>query len=195
MHPATKGTLKLTDRALIGGVVFIVALLLGMEMAHAAEIIPAVGVSRNVDGGGSAKFYTALSVRTSIIPMVKADLGVAYHSDEVNTGLFTTNATTWPVTLSAWLAPIPFVYAGGGIGWYHTSYSIPGGPSYAALATTNTSFGSHLGGGVQMPLVPMLSLDLNARYVMLKKDQNNSPLPSNYDPNFWSTSLGLAIKF
>ncbi|HTO92157.1 MAG TPA: outer membrane beta-barrel protein [Candidatus Sulfotelmatobacter sp.] len=194
MHPASRRTVRLADRALIGGVVFIVALLLGMEMAHAAEIIPAVGVSRNADGSGSAKLYTGLSVRTSIIPMVKADLGVAYHTDEVNAGVFTTNATTWPVTLSAWLAPIPFVYAGGGVGWYHTSYSIPGAPGYAAAAATNTTFGTHIGGGFQMPLVPMLSLDLNARYVMLKKS-DDSNLPSNYDPKFWSTALGLAIKF
>jgi len=192
MQPASSRSLKLADRALIGGVVFVVLLLVGMEVAHAAEIIPSIGVSRVADGSAPAKFYTGLSLRSSIIPMVKADVGIAYRQDDVANGL--AKATTWPMTLSAWLAPVPFVYAGGGIGWYHTSYSFEGAPGIAAAAATNTTFGTHVGGGLSMPLVPMLSLDLNARYVMLEKS-NNSQLPSNYDPKFWSTSLGLGIKF
>ena len=192
MHPASNRTLKLVDRALIGGVVFVVLLLVGMEVAHAAEIIPAIGVSRTADGSGSAKFYTGVSLRASVLPMVKADLGIAYRQDDIANGF--AKATTWPMTLSAWLAPVPLVYAGGGVGWYRTSYTFPGLPAYAAAAATNTTFGTHVGGGISWPLVPMLSLDLNGRYVMLEKS-NNSQIPSNYDPKFWSMSLGLGIKF
>jgi hypothetical protein len=192
MHPASTRNLKLADRALIGGVVFVVLLLVGMEVAHAAEIIPSVGVSRSADGSSPAKFYTGVSLRSSIIPMVKADLGIAYRQDDVSNGL--AKATTWPMTLSAWLAPVPLVYAGGGVGWYRTSYSFAGVPGYTALAATNTTFGTHVGGGISWPLVPMLSLDLNARYVMLEKSKD-AQVPSNYDPKFWSTSLGLGIKF
>jgi len=38
------------------------------------------------------------------------------------------------------------------------------------------------------------ALDLNGRYVFL--DQATSALPPNgFDPDFWTTSVGLAIKF
>jgi hypothetical protein len=117
---------------------------------------------------------------------------VAYRKEEFSVAGAT--ATSWPVTASVWLAPLPFAYAGGGVGWYTTSFSVPGTPLAAAAATTQNSFGTHLGGGLRMPLAPMIGLDLNARYVILEKPDNNSAIPSSYDPKFWSLALGLGVK-
>ena len=190
MSASHEKTLRFLDRAVIGGVVFLLLILVGVGIARAAEVLPAIGMARPVDGGDS-RLYSSVSLRTGLAPFVQADLGVAYRKDEFSNGALT--ATSWPVTLSGWFAPIPFAYAGGGVGWYHTSFSMPGTPTTLAVATTQQSFGTHVGGGVRMPLAPMIGLDLNARYVILEKPDNTS-IPTSYDPKFWSLALGLGVK-
>jgi hypothetical protein len=44
-------------------------------------------------------------------------------------------------------------------------------------------------------MTPKLGLDLSGRYVFMQKDNNNVQVPTTFNPDFWSTSLGLAIKF
>ena len=183
---------RVVDRALIGVIVLLVLIVVGAEIAHSAELIPSAGFSRPADGG-TAKVYTGLAMRSSLMPFIQSEIGVAYRREDVGS-VSGASATTWPVTASVWVAPIPFLYAGGGLGWYHTSFSYEGAPAAAALATTQQSFGTHVGGGLRMPIAPMLGLDLNARYVILQK-KNDSTLPSNYDPKFYSVALGLGVKF
>ena len=115
MQSVPRKTLKLGDRALIGAFVLFALVFLGAEMAHSTEVIPSLGVSRAADGGDS-KLYTGLSVRNSFLPFVQTDLGVAYRKEDFS-GI-AGSATTWPVTASVWFAPIPFAYAGGGVGYY-----------------------------------------------------------------------------
>ena len=45
-----------------------------------------------------------------------------------------------------------------------------------------------------MPLSPAVGLDLNVRYIFMQQD-NNVQLPTKFNPDFWNTSLGLALKF
>ena len=52
----------------------------------------------------------------------------------------------------------------------------------------------HLGGGLQVPLGPSVGVDLSGRYVFLD-DVSQKLSTENFDPDFWSTSLGLAFKF
>jgi hypothetical protein len=178
------------ERTLVGGIVFVVLLFLGVSISRAAEIVPSIGISKNTSGG-DARFSTGVALRTSMmIPFVKGELGVQWHRDTYQDG--SVNATSWPVTASVWFAPVPFFYAGGGAGWYQSTYSVKNQPLIASV--TDRTFGTHVGGGFSMPLAPMLGLDLNARYVRLEK-KSNSLIPSNYDPSFWTTSLGLAVKF
>lgn len=191
MESAQRKTFKFLDRALIGGVVFVVLLLAGVEIARSAEILPSIGMARPAKGGDS-RLYTGIALRTGLAPFIQSEIGVAYRKEQFSTG--GVNATTWPVTGSLWLAPIPFAYAGGGVGWYHTSFSYPGVPLSASAATTQQSFGTHVGGGLRMPLAPMVGLDLNARYVSLSKS-SDSTIPTGYDPKFWSAALGLGVKF
>jgi len=191
MQNIQRKALRLGDRALVGGIVLLVLVFLGAEMAHSAEIIPSVGIARPAEGGDS-KLYTGVALRTGLAPFIQSELGVAYRKESFagNAG----TATTWPLTASLWFAPIPFLYAGGGVGWYHTSYSFDGVPLVGSLAATDQSFGSHFGGGMRMPLAPLVGLDLNGRYVVLEQKDDPS-LPSNYDPSFWSVALGLGVKF
>jgi hypothetical protein len=51
-----------------------------------------------------------------------------------------------------------------------------------------------LGGGLRVPLVPRVGLDLNGRYVFLG-DIDQKLSTERMDPDFWTTSLGLAIRF
>lgn len=191
MHDIQRKALKVGDRALIGGIVLAVLVFLGAEIAHSAEILPSIGISRSTEGGDS-RLYTGLALRTGLAPFVQSELGVAYRKEQFanNAG----SATTWPLTASLWFAPIPFLYAGGGVGWYHTSFSFDGVPLAGTLAATDQRFGTHVGGGMRMPLAPLVGLDLNARYVILEKS-DSATVPSDYDPKFWSAALGLGVKF
>ena len=60
--------------------------------------------------------------------------------------------------------------------------------------TTTNQVGIHLGGGLTVPFSPSLGLDLNMRYIFMQQD-NSLQFPTQFDPDFWSTMLGLAIKF
>ena len=181
----------LAERGLIGGLVFLALLFLGVSFARAAEIVPSIGVSAG-SHGGDPQFSTGLALRSTVIPFVKGELGVAYHRDSYSMSGSTLNSTTWPVTASVWFAPVPFVYAGGGAGWYHSTVSLAGAPVVASV--TEQAFGTHVGGGLRMPVAPLIALDLNARYVVLQK-RTNSLTSATYDPSFWTAALGLAVKF
>ena len=45
----------LVVRAAIGALIFFVAVLVGIATAHAAEIVPSIGVSKATDGSGDTK--------------------------------------------------------------------------------------------------------------------------------------------
>src|SRR5262245_4640680 len=187
----TKEERKIPDllyRVAVGALIFFVALLVGISAAHAMEIVPSVGLTKSADADGS-KSYMALAVRGSLLPMFKHETAVAYRSEDMFAGLV--KSTTVPLTESIWFQPIPFLYAGGGLGIYFNSLT------YENLPIPNTSsqkFGYHVGGGLNFPLVPMLSLDLQTRYVFMKK-QETGLVQGEFDPDFWSTSAGIAIHF
>jgi hypothetical protein len=186
-----KKTMRLLDRIVIGILVLLAALLAGIQAARAAEIVPSVGLTRATSGDGDVQMFAGLALRGSVLPMVKSEIMVAYRNDPYFSGDL--NVRMWPITASLWVSPLPTFYVGGGVGFYHTTYD------YASTLPfqddTKEQFGTHLGGGVKIPIVPMVaSLDLNARYVHL----NSEPTPiSALDLNqsFVSTSLGVAIKF
>ena len=45
-----------------------------------------------------------------------------------------------------------------------------------------------------LSLAPSFGLDLNGRYIFMQQ-QNNIQFPTQFNPDFWSTSVGLAFKF
>ena len=79
------------------------------------------------------------------------------------------------------------------MGWYHTTYDYRDG--LGLQDETSQQFGTHVGGGLNIPLVPTIaSLDLNARYVKLG-DKESAIAPAGIEQSFWSTAVGIAIKF
>lgn len=161
-------------------------------IARAVEIIPSLGVTKSTDtNAGDAKAFGGLAIRAPLFPFLEAEGGIGYRQDSFAND--DVKVRQWPVTASLWLSPLPMVYAGGGFGWYRTSLDYR--DSLPFEDSTSLKTGVHLGGGLDVPIAPRLGLDLNGRYIFMQKGDDNAQLPTTFDPDFWTTSLGLAIRF
>lgn len=159
---------------------------------RALELIPSLGVTKSTDvNAGDAKAFGGLALRTSLLPFLKLESGIGYRQDSFASGDLVVRQ--WPITTSLWLAPLPMVYAGGGIGWYRTTLDYRG--TLPIQDSTTRKMGVHLGGGLNLPIAPKLGLDLHGRYVFMQKDADHVQLPTTFNPDYWTTSVGLAIRF
>lgn len=181
---------RCTGSRLLVAVAVLAVLAVAARPAAAGEIVPSLGLSKPVEGGGDSKLYMGLALRESIAPILKGELGVAYRGESRYDDQL--RVRSWPVTASLYLTPVPTLYGGAGVGWYHTTFDYR---TETPLLQDETKqlFGVHVGGGMQVPLAAA-ALDLNGRYVMLR-DQRSRLVPEDFDPDFWTLSLGLAIKF
>jgi len=185
-----KNAQRSIERFLICALV-LTSLAVAAPSARAAEIIPSMGMTRTPESGDDTNLSYGLAVRAPLAPMVSAEIGVGYRTDTMFNGMV--ESTQWPVTGSLWFSPMPSFYVGGGAGWYNTTLHYPNTPVYASV--TSQEFGMHVGGGLTVPMIPMVaSLDLNGRYVYLG-DQTSEMPPSQFNANFWTTSLGIALHF
>jgi hypothetical protein len=173
---------------LIAGLLLAAMVLLGMQVANAGEIVPSIGVSKPAhDADAETKPHLGLAFRSNLLPLLKTEVGVAYRSESyMNDQL---RVRQWPLTASLWLSPVPMLYAGGGAGWYHTTYDFQ--DTLLGEDSTDQQFGVHAGGGLQIPLGPVAA-DLNGRYIFF---QEEPAIPTGIaDADYWSVALGLAIK-
>ena len=179
-------------RFLTGTLLLAILMSVGAGTSRAAmQFIPSLGLSKSTDSNaGDAKLSGGVALRAPLFPYLSAEGGITYRQESFSNDDFTVR--TWPVTASLWLTPTPMLYAGGGLGWYRTTYDYQSSLPYTD-STTN-QVGVHLGGGLAMPLSPSLGLDLNMRYVFMQQE-NSLQFPTTFNPDFWSTTLGLAIKF
>ena len=159
--------------------------------AHAGEIIPSLGVTKPVhQGDADASIFGGLAFRGNLAPMLQTEVGVAYRTESRLGGDL--KVRQWPIPGSMWLAPVKNLYAGGGVGWYQTTYDFSSAVPQRDF--TKQKFGVHLGGGFAVPLGPALAIDMNGRYVYLQKEKGISP-PQEFNPDYWSTTAGLAFRF
>jgi hypothetical protein len=178
-------------RVLIGAMLLVTLVSATAGIGRAAQFIPSIGFTKSTDpNGGDGQFLGGVALRAAFLPFLSAEGGIAYRQDSFSNDALKVHQ--WPVTASLWLTPIQFLYAGGGLGWYRTTYDYRDTLPYKD--TTTDKVGVHLGGGLALPLTSHLGLDLNGRYVFMQKD-DSVQLPTEFNPDFWSTSLGLAIKF
>ena len=179
------------SRLLFGTLLLVVMVSSLAGISRAAQFIPSIGYSKSTDSNaGDGKFYGSVALRAALLPFLSAEGGIAYRQDSfANDDL---KVRQWPVTASLWLTPAPILYMGGGLGWYRTTYDYRS--TLAFKDVTTDKVGVHLGGGLSLPVSPHLGLDLNGRYIFMQKD-NSVKFPTQFNPDFWSTTLGLAFKF
>lgn len=169
---------------------FAVAIATAPLPARAAEIVPSYGLTRSVDGGDQVKGMFGLALRGNIIPNVlQSEIGAGYRTEDMSNGAL--HVRQWPITASILVTPMNVLYAGAGVGWYHTTYDYE---DDALSDETVQKFGVHVGGGIKVPVAPRVALDLGGRYVKLQ-DQESKLIPEKFDPSFWTLSMGLALKF
>ena len=191
MHELTHSSTQHSIQRFLSCALMLTGLAISAPGAQAAEIIPSLGMTRTPETGDETKISYGLAVRAPISPMVSAEIGMSYRKDSMFDG--NVESTQWPVTGSLWLKPVPSFYMGGGVGWYNTTLHYPNAPILAS--STSQEFGVHLGGGLTLPMVPgVASLDLNGRYVYLGDQASELP-PNQFNANYWTTSLGLALHF
>jgi hypothetical protein len=177
-------------RALVMAVAAAIALVVCAVPARGAEVVASLGVTKPVDAGTDAQTYGGLAVRHYFVPLLMGEIGAAYRSESRFDDRL--RVRMWPITASLYLAPARYLYAGAGVGWYHTSLDYAS--SVPAADETRQDFGVHVGGGLQVPLSRGVAVDLSGRYVMMR-DQQSHLVPEKFDPDFWTTSLGLAFRF
>jgi hypothetical protein len=183
--------LTLAGRQVVGVLAFALLAATLPAPAQAWEIIPSLGVTKSTDDNAEdAKAFGGLALRAPLLPFLKAEGAIGYRQDSFAGG--DVKMRQWPVTASLWLAPLPSVYAGGGLGWYRTTLDYA--EALPIEDSTDMNMGVHLGGGVGMPIAPKLGLDLNGRYIFMQTDNDNVQLPTTFNPDFWSLSLGLVFK-
>src|SRR5262252_2327103 len=190
--PKRMRTLATFGRRITGAILPLLIVLCFTPRAHAGgEIVPSFGITKSTDGNADAKMSGGLALRGHPLPLLMDEIGVGYRSESrFNDQL---HVRQWPVTASLYLAPpTSIVYAGAGVGWYHSTFDYA--ENTGVPDETKQQFGVHLGGGFQVPIGPTVGLDLNGRYVMLR-DQQSHLIPEKFSPDFWTTTVGLAIKF
>jgi len=190
--PMRMKTLAAFGRRFTGTILPLAVLLFVAGRAHAAsgEIVPAFGITKPVDGG-DAKMSGNLALRGHPLPMLMTEIGAGYRTESRFDDQL--KIRQWPITASLYLSPPnSIVYGGAGVGWYHSTFDYQ--ESTGIPDETTQQFGVHLGGGFQVPLGARAGVDLNGRYVMLR-DQQSHLVPEKFNPDFWTTQLGLSFKF
>jgi opacity protein-like surface antigen len=186
--------LHLAGLALLASSIALAISMTSVRPAHGGvEIVPAVGLTKSVDGDNQSKAYGSLALRGDLTPFLMAEVQGAYRTE--NRFDDQLKLRMWPITASMYFKPVNALYLGAGVGWYQISYDYAETvPATVAENHTTQEFGVHLGGGLRVPLAPNAAIDLSGRYVMMR-DQESHLVPEKFNPDFWTTSLGLALKF
>ena len=184
------GNIKKT--ALIGGILIAGSFFVAAPAVHAGEVVPAIGITNSTeDSGDDVKLFGSLAVRGNIAQALKAEVGVMYRQQSYMSGDLT--ARMWPITASLYVTPTPQLYLGAGVGWYQTTLDYD--EDLGIADDTSQDFGFHVGGGVQVPVAEKISVDLGGRYTFMDNVETELNDLDNLNPDFWTTSLGLAFKF
>jgi hypothetical protein len=163
-----------------------------VRSTHAAEIVPALGITKGVDGDNESKLYGSLAFRGALHRLLMAEAQVAYRSEERFDDQL--DVRMWPITASLYVTPVDAVYLGAGVGWYHMTFDYDDSLEPVLESRTEQEFGVHVGGGLRVPLASTAALDIGGRYVMMR-DQEARLVPETFDPDFWTTTVGIAFRF
>ena len=182
-------SLTLAQRAAIGVLVFLLLLLIGLQTAHAGEIVPSIGFARMTGNTDTPMFY-GVALRGPMAPKLKSELGVSWQHQDAENGAVTLKSM--PVTFSVWSTLAPNLYFGGGTGIYYDEVSYKSG--LGLPSTKDHHWAYHVGGGFNMPMSPVTALDLQGRYVF--RDAKPTAIGSGkIDPSGWTAAAGVVFKY
>jgi hypothetical protein len=149
---------------------------------------PVLGWTK-ANGSDAGKIEGGLALRMHLSPALGLEGSILYRQDKFNNGAVT--ATTWPVQVTGLVYVVPMVYGAIGAGWYHTTYDYdasvyPTGTN----SETQTQFGWHFGGGVEVPL-GRASFTADIRYTFLNYDFKQLPGTGGTNANFFTLNFGI----
>ena len=177
--------------ALLVAAVAVTCLAGSVTPARSLELIPSIGLTKAADDhSGDSQVIGGLALRQPLAPLLDVEVGVSYHQQSYFGNDL--KVRSWPLTASLWLKPISSIYLGAGVGYYPITLDFA--EALPIRDSTEDRFGVHVGGGVKVPLSSNLALDFSGRYVFLRSEDSHL-VPETFDPDFWSTTVGLAIKF
>lgn len=149
---------------------------------------PMLGWSR-VNNSDAGQLTGGLALRMHLSPTLGLEGAVLYRQDRFNNGAVT--AKTWPIQVTGLLYLVPSIYGAIGAGWYHTTYDYDSNLYPVGTAgETQTRFGWHFGGGLELPL-GRASLAADIRYVFLNYDFKQLPGTGGTNANFYTINVGI----
>ena len=144
-------------------------------------------------GADRATWVAGLQARLHFTPLLALEVSGTYHQNRYEQGDI--NVTQYPVQISGLIYPIPSgvvsPYIGGGAGWYYSRISYSGALS-GFSGQTKHPFGTHAGGGVDLKLGRLFTIDADFRYIFL--DSSGTQVPDG-DFSYWQATVGVNINF
>lgn len=176
-------------------VMFGLALAVLAPVAHGSSISlsagPQVGWSYTADTEVSSPIFGG-AVRLRLLDFISGEVAASYRSEDVETG---GTIETIPVQVSAMLHIVPAVHATVGVGWYRVDANLDAvGMTLRSFDDQASDAGLHVGGGVDVPLSPRLSLNLEARYVFLGYDLRESTDLLDVKADFLQLGCGILLQ-
>jgi opacity protein-like surface antigen len=154
---------------------------------------PQAGYYRAKDADEGAFMY-GIALRARILPALGVEGAVHYREEEYSNDAVT--VSSWPVTLTGLIYPVPAVYGALGAGWYNVSYDYSSDMNSLGFDDdTQQEFGWHFGGGLELPLTSGTRLAADIRYVFIDYDFEQLPGFGQQDSDFYTVTVGLLFGY
>ena len=157
------------------------------ETSSAVSFGPQVGISKS--SGEDANVIFGAALRFRLLPALGLEGSINYRQEEFAGDALTVRS--WPIQVTGMLYPLPIAYAAMGAGWYMTTFDPDGD---VLDAETNSEFGWHFGGGIELPLGSAAKLVGDLRYVFLDYNFDAWPGSSEINDDFYMATAGLLFN-
>jgi opacity protein-like surface antigen len=154
---------------------------------------PQAGYYRNKDADEGSWMY-GLALRARILPALGVEGAVNYTEEGYSDPSVT--VSSWPVTVTGLVYPIPALYGAVGAGWYSTTFDYASDLNSVGVDDeTQRKFGWHFGGGLELPLATNTRIAADIRYVFLDYDFDQLPGFGGQDADFYTVTVGLLFGY
>ena len=164
--------------------------LLPIHSAHGESSVaigPQLGIYKAQDADDVELLYGA-ALRLKLASALGVETSLNYREESYSDGALTVQS--WPVQVTGLLYVFPTVYGAVGAGWYNTTFDID---VPEIDDETQSEFGWHAGGGIDLPLNHSLRLAGDVRYVFLDYEFEDVP-GVEVDSNFYMFAVSLLIN-